>query len=172
MEKELIHEVENKLVEIVGRSNVYVKASPIPEFDWMLCIRGYEFLCEVKKTVTRSNFGSVCAINDAKLTTLPVISREGYVFDGWYTPNNILAYAGMSVTNDMILTAHWTKQIQKTDDNKNQVVDDKKYELDYDADDEIDDEIDDDTLMVGDELETDQAIYTITETEGGYCVEF
>ena len=37
MEKELIHEVENKLVEIVGRSNVYVKASPIPEFDWMLC---------------------------------------------------------------------------------------------------------------------------------------
>jgi len=26
MEKELIHEVENKLVEIVGRSNVYVKA--------------------------------------------------------------------------------------------------------------------------------------------------
>ena len=106
--------------------------------------------------------------NDAKLTTLPVISREGYVFDGWYTPNNILAYAGMSVTNDMILTAHWTKQIQKTDDNKNQVVDDKKYELDYDADDEIDD----DTLMVGDELETDQAIYTITETEGGYCVEY
>lgn len=59
MEKELIHEVENKLVEIVGRSNVYVKASPIPEFDWMLCIRGYEFLCEVKKTVTRSNFGSI-----------------------------------------------------------------------------------------------------------------
>ena len=106
--------------------------------------------------------------NDAKLTTLPVISREGYVFDGWYTPNNILAYAGMSVTNDMILTAHWTKQIQKTDDNKNQVVDDKKYELDYDADDDIDD----DTLMVGDELETDQAIYTITETEGGYCVEY
>ena len=40
MEKELIHEVENKLVEIVGRSNVYVKASPIPEFDWMLWIRG------------------------------------------------------------------------------------------------------------------------------------
>ena len=39
MEKELIHEVENKLVEIVGRSNVYVKASPIPEFDWMLYIR-------------------------------------------------------------------------------------------------------------------------------------
>ena len=38
MEKELIHEVENKLVEIVGRSNVYVKASPIPEFDWMLYI--------------------------------------------------------------------------------------------------------------------------------------
>ena len=106
--------------------------------------------------------------NDAKLTTLPVISREGYVFDGWYTPNNILAYAGMSVTNDMILTAHWTKQIQKTDDNKNQVVDDKKYELDYDADDEIDD----DTLTVGDELETDQAIYTITKTEGGYCVEY
>lgn len=59
MEKELIHEVENKLVEIVGRSNVYVKASPIPEFDWMLYIRGYEFLCEVKKTVTRSNFGSI-----------------------------------------------------------------------------------------------------------------
>ena len=59
MEKELIHEVENKLVEIVGRSNVYVKASPIPEFDWMLCIRGYEFLCEVKKMVTRSNFGSI-----------------------------------------------------------------------------------------------------------------
>lgn len=59
MEKELIHEVENKLVEIVGRSNVYVKASPIPEFDWMLCIRGYEFLCEVKKTITRSNFGSI-----------------------------------------------------------------------------------------------------------------
>jgi len=50
MEKELIHEVENKLVEIVGRSNVYVKASPIPEFDWMLYIRGYEFLCEVKKS--------------------------------------------------------------------------------------------------------------------------
>lgn len=36
MEKELIHEVENKLVEIVGRSNVYVKASPIPEFDWII----------------------------------------------------------------------------------------------------------------------------------------
>lgn len=52
MEKELIHEVENKLVEIVGRSNVYVKASPIPEFDWMLYIRGYEFLCEVKKTLS------------------------------------------------------------------------------------------------------------------------
>ena len=36
MEKELIHEVENKLVEIVGRSNVYVKASPIPEFNLSL----------------------------------------------------------------------------------------------------------------------------------------
>ena len=77
----------------------------------------------------------------------------------------------MSVTNDMILTAHWTKQIQKTDDNKNQVVDDKKYELDYDADDEIDDEIDDDTLMVGDELETDLKFYTIPTLRLCDCID-
>lgn len=59
MEKELIHEVENKLVEFIGRNNVYTKASPIPEFDCTLYIKGYEFLCEVKRTVTRSNFGSI-----------------------------------------------------------------------------------------------------------------
>lgn len=107
--------------------------------------------------------------NEARLTSLPEIQRAGYKFDGWYTPNNILAYAGMSVTNDMTLTAHWTKQIQESDDNnKDQISDDKTYEPDFDADDEIDD----DTLTVGDELETDQAIYTITKTEGGYCVEY
>lgn len=107
--------------------------------------------------------------NEARLTSLPEIQRAGYKFDGWYTPNNILAYAGMPVTNDMTLTAHWTKQIQESDDNnKDQISDDKTYEPDFDADDDIDD----DTLMVGDELETDQAIYTITETEGGYCVEY
>lgn len=59
MEKDLIHEVENKLVELVGRSNVCTQMSPIPEIDWELCIKGYEFLCEVKETITRSNFGSI-----------------------------------------------------------------------------------------------------------------
>ena len=86
--------------------------------------------------------------NDAKLTTLPVISREGYVFDGWYTPNNTLAYEGMTITSDTVLIAHWTETSVDEDDDKN------------------------DALAVGDELETDQAIYTITETEGGYCVEY
>lgn len=86
--------------------------------------------------------------NDAKLTTLPVISREGYVFDGWYTPNNTLAYEGMTITSDTVLIAHWTQTSVDEDDDKN------------------------DALAVGDELETDQAIYTITKTNGEYCVEY
>ena len=86
--------------------------------------------------------------NDAKLTTLPVISREGYVFDGWYTPNNTLAYEGMTITSDTVLIAHWTETSVDEDDDKN------------------------DALAVGDELETDQAIYTITKTNGEYCVEY
>ena len=86
--------------------------------------------------------------NDAKLTTLPVISREGYVFDGWYTPNNTLAYEGMTITSDTVLIARWTETSVDEDDDKN------------------------DALAVGDELETDQAIYTITKTNGEYCVEY
>lgn len=86
--------------------------------------------------------------NDAKLTTLPVISREGYVFDGWYTPNNMLAYEGMAITSDTVLIARWTEASVDEDDDKN------------------------DALAVGDELETDQAIYTITKTNGEYCVEY
>ena len=86
--------------------------------------------------------------NDAKLTTLPEISREGYVFDGWYTPNNTLAYEGMTITSDTVLIAHWTETSVDEDDDKN------------------------DALAVGDELETDQAIYTITKTNGEYCVEY
>ena len=86
--------------------------------------------------------------NDAKLTTLPVISRKGYVFDGWYTPNNTLAYEGMTITSDTVLIAHWTETSVDEDDDKN------------------------DALAVGDELETDQAIYTITKTNGEYCVEY
>ena len=86
--------------------------------------------------------------NDAKLTTLPVISREGYVFDGWYTPNNTLVYEGMAITSDTVLIAHWTEASVDEDDDKN------------------------DALAVGDELETDQAIYTITKTNGEYCVEY
>lgn len=86
--------------------------------------------------------------NDAKLTTLPVISREGYVFDGWYTPNNTLVYEGMAITSDTVLSAHWTEASVDEDDDKN------------------------DALAVGDELETDQAIYTITKTNGEYCVEY
>ena len=86
--------------------------------------------------------------NDAKLTTLPVISREGYVFDGWYTPNNALAYEGMAITSDTVLIARWTETSVDEDDDKN------------------------DALAVGDELETDQAIYTITKTNGEYCVEY
>lgn len=86
--------------------------------------------------------------NDAKLTTLPVISREGYVFDGWYTPNNTLVYEGMAITSDTVLIAHWTEVSVDEDDDKN------------------------DALAVGDELETDQAIYTITKTNGEYCVEY
>lgn len=86
--------------------------------------------------------------NDAKLTTLPVISREGYVFDGWYTPNNALAYEGMTITSDTVLIARWTETSVDEDDDKN------------------------DALAVGDELETDQAIYTITKTNGEYCVEY
>ena len=86
--------------------------------------------------------------NDAKLTTLPVISREDYVFDGWYTPNNMLAYEGMAITSDTVLIARWTEASVDEDDDKN------------------------DALAVGDELETDQAIYTITKTNGEYCVEY
>lgn len=86
--------------------------------------------------------------NDAKLTTLPVISREDYVFDGWYTPNNMLAYEGMAITSDTVLIARWTEASVDEDDDKK------------------------DELTVGDELETDQAIYTITKTNGEYCVEY
>jgi len=86
--------------------------------------------------------------NDAKLTTLPVISREGYVFDGWYTPNNTLVYEGMAITSDTVLIARWTEASVDEDDDKK------------------------DELTVGDELETDQAIYTITKTNGEYCVEY
>lgn len=98
-------------------------------------------------TLTR-NCTLYAQYNDAKLTTLPVISREGYVFDGWYTPNNTLVYEGMAITSDTVLIAHWTEASVDEDDDKN------------------------DALAVGDELETDQAIYTITKTNGEYCVEY
>ena len=49
MEKELIHEVENKLVEIVGRSNVYVKASPIPDLTGCCVSEAMNFYVKLKR---------------------------------------------------------------------------------------------------------------------------
>lgn len=81
----------------------------------------------------------------ARLLTLPNVQRDGYTFDGWYTANNVRAQWGMIVTEDTVLTAHWTQQASQPDD---------------------------EVLTVGDEFVTDQAIYTITKINGGFCVEY
>lgn len=49
----------------------------------------------------------------AVIKTLPDVQRSGYRFDGWYTSGDVKAYAGMSLKNDLKLTAHWVRDESK-----------------------------------------------------------
>lgn len=87
------------------------------------------------------------------LNQLPEMKRKGYSFDGWYTENNERAYIGMEIRSNLMLTAKWTKL---------SLSDDEDWD-DSDLD-QTDDE--NETLVVGDEITTDTAIYTITKMNG------
>lgn len=114
--------------------------------------------------------------NYAKLTTLPEIQKNGYVFSGWYTEDNRQAYEGMGIEKDTVLTARWIQNFQHKDDNQSQNDNypDKSGDVGLVDDDNVEqpDEDDDDTFTVGDEYTTDQACYTITKADGDFCVEY
>lgn len=125
----------------------------------------------------------------AKLTTLPVIERNGYTFDGWYTADNVRVYEGMVLTEKTtVLTAHWTPQQAPTasDDQISQTpatkddlsqtgntsgASDWSGAID-DGDLEQPDGKDDEIITVGDEIEKNDAIYTITKMNDDFCVEY
>jgi len=59
MEKELINNAISKLSEIIGNADIRLKEYSNCDFDYLLCIKDIEFLCEIKKTITTSNFGNI-----------------------------------------------------------------------------------------------------------------
>ena len=120
----------------------------------------------------------------AKIRSLPVIQREGYTFDGWYTSNNQKAYIGMPLDRDTTLEAHWIQKPdvidldEENDDQEQSKQDDEIEDLDpddlfdYGDSDEDGENDDEEVLEVGDEITTDDVIYTITELDDGPCVEY
>lgn len=120
----------------------------------------------------------------AKIRSLPDVQREGYTFDGWYTSNNQKAYIGMPLDSDTTLMAHWIQksdviideEINDSEPSKQQdeIVDlDTDGLIDYgDPDEDADSENDVEVLEVGDEIATDDVIYTITKLDDGPCVEY
>lgn len=61
------------------------------------------------------------------LPKLPVTSKKGYIFDGWYTSDGARAYDGMTVStdddSDIVLTAHWKKDETAVDQDKTKDTD-------------------------------------------------
>lgn len=121
----------------------------------------------------------------AKIRYLPDAQREGFTFDGWYTSNNQKAYIGMPLDSDTTLMAHWIQKsdVIKLDEEINEPERSKQYDeiVDLDTDDLLDfgdSEEDDDgendaeVLEIGDEITTDNVIYTITKLDDGPCVEY
>lgn len=139
---------------------------------------------------------------------LPVITRDGYTFDGWYTKYDTRAKDDVNINADQYLTAHWTKKAdsdnsgdntQITDgktsgdgqntnddasnnnsgndnDQNNQSVnnDDTSDEFDVDTEEnsDEDDDSDSDAPEVGDEISTDDAVYTVTNAGDVLTVEY
>lgn len=56
---------------------------------------------------------SKSVIYDMLCGTLPMPTRTGYVFDGWYTDSNVLIneQTKVAITEDITVYAHWTKGI-------------------------------------------------------------
>lgn len=58
MEKKLINDAVDRLTEIVGEKNVRVEKYPNSTCGYIFYIKDIEFLCELRGTITTSNFGS------------------------------------------------------------------------------------------------------------------
>ena len=46
---------------------------------------------------------------DGKLPSLPVATREGYIFDGWYDSNGVKIATDYVFSNSVTITAKWIK---------------------------------------------------------------
>ena len=126
------------------------------------------------KFLMRENCTLSACYEPAKIRSLPVVERVGYTFDGWYTADRQKAYVGMALNNDTTLVAQWT---QKTDEiNHDEVINDPE---ETNSDDKLtiyvdpkDEEDEEEPFEVGDEIATDDAIYTITSLNERPCVEY
>ena len=52
--------------------------------------------------------GTMMVKSGDTIALLPTPTRDGYTFNGWYDTNGAKVENGVSVTRDMVLTAHWT----------------------------------------------------------------
>lgn len=126
------------------------------------------------KFLMRENSTLSACYEPATIRSLPNVQREGYTFDGWYTVDNQKAYVGMALNSDTTLVAHWTQK--KDEIIRDDETDDSNKEDNSNYDDILsgydDPEEDDEFLEVGDEITTDDAIYTITDLDDYPCVEY
>lgn len=75
-------------------------------------------------TVTFTGDGiteSTVTVKEGTAVTLPVPTREGYTFDGWFNGETQFT-AGTAVTGNLTLTAHWTQNVVEHGDLSEAVV--------------------------------------------------
>jgi uncharacterized repeat protein (TIGR02543 family) len=123
---------------------------------------GNELYASGSKFLLVDNCTLTASYDDAKIERLPDIQRDGYLFNGWYTSSGEKVYLGMTLKGNTRLIAHWTAQTEEDDGIANS------------EESEITDDMEDDSqpLEVGDEIVTDEVIYTITKLGKTPCVEY
>lgn len=138
----------------------------------------------ILKTGTQSYYkpGKDCTVKanyeKAKISqSLPQVSREGYKFLGWYKSDGTQVAVGSEINDNITLMARWSKDTDSSNDtgsngndsDNNGSNDSDKFNVDTDDDDS---DVDIDTIAIGDELETDDAVYTVTGIGDGKTVEY
>lgn len=149
-----------------------------------------------------NNMTVYAVYDGGEIGELPTPTREGYTFMGWYQSNGVQVNAKTAVASDCTLTAQWEKREHEhtpgewtiikeataTETGKKVMKCQECGEIietliipvlsgedeipEYELEEEDEDEELDDVLYVGDEITTDQAIFTITRLDGGASVEY
>ena len=123
-----------------------------------------------------SSINLYAGYGDKTIGTLPQPYKEGYSFKGWYTKDDgKQVLSGATVSDGCELVARWEKK-EIEENEKTQENEDKQDEElgDYENPDGDGDEDEDaeDPVDIGDEIATDEAIYTVTKLGKAPCVEY